>query len=281
MSAARAASFAGLSLDKPRLMGVLNVTPDSFSDGGDFIDAERAIAHGRALAEAGADIVDVGGESTRPGAAPVPEEEELRRVLPVIEALVADGTAISIDTRHAGVMRRALAAGARIVNDVSALTTDPAGIEVVAEAGTPVILMHMQGEPGTMQDNPAYDDAAIEVRDYLLERAATLQRAGVAAADIALDPGIGFGKNIGHNLDVLARLDLYRDTGHPVVLGVSRKSMISRLDRDVPPKQRVPGSIAAALAGRARGVQIFRVHDVAETRQAFAVWEAIANAAAD
>lgn len=270
-------SFAGLALDRPRLMAVINATPDSFSDGGEAFAREDALNRGRAFLAEGADILDVGGESTRPGAAPVSAQEEIRRVVPVIEALAAEGALVSIDSRRAEVMRAAVQAGARIINDVSALRGEGA-LDAAAELGVPVILMHMQGEPGTMQDNPTYDDVVAEVRDGLLARARTCREAGIAAQDIALDPGIGFGKTVAHNLSLLAHLDSLTATGHPVVLGVSRKSYIAKIDRDVPPGERVAGSIATALAAWDQGVRVFRVHDVAEHRQALAVYGAIAEA---
>lgn len=270
-------SFAGLSLDRPRLMAVINATPDSFSDGGEAFALNDAVARGRAFMAEGADILDIGGESTRPGAAPVSVEEEIRRVVPVIEALAGEGALVSIDTRHADVMRAAVKAGARIINDVSALTCEGA-LVAAAELGMPVVLMHMQGEPGTMQDNPTYNDVVAEVRDGLLARAEACRKAGIAAADIALDPGIGFGKTVRHNLDLLAHMDDLTRTGHAVVLGVSRKSYIAKVDRDVPPADRVAGSVATALAAWDQGVRIFRVHDVAEHRQALAVYGAIAQA---
>ena len=269
-------SFAGLSLDRPRLMAVINATPDSFSDGGEAFAREDALIRGRAFLAEGADILDVGGESTRPGAAPVSAQEEIRRVVPVIEALVAEGALVSIDSRRAEVMRAAVRAGARIINDVSALRGEGA-LDAAVDLGVPVILMHMQGEPGTMQDNPTYDDVVAEVREGLLDRARTCRQAGIAAQDIALDPGIGFGKTVAHNLALLAHLDGLTATGHPVVLGVSRKSYIAKVDRDVPPGERVAGSVATALAAWDRGVRIFRVHDVAEHRQALAVYRAIAE----
>tara|TARA_R110000772_G_scaffold268561_1_gene396116 strand:- start:10917 stop:11795 length:879 start_codon:yes stop_codon:yes gene_type:complete len=270
-------SFAGLTLDRPRLMAVINATPDSFSDGGEAFALEDALNRGRAFLAEGADILDVGGESTRPGATRVSAQEEIRRVVPVIEALAAEGALVSIDSRRAEVMRAAVTAGARIINDVSALRGEDA-LDAAAELGVPVILMHMQGEPGTMQDNPAYDDVVAEVRDGLLDRARACREAGIAAQDIALDPGIGFGKTVAHNLALLAHLDRLTATVHPVVLGVSRKSYIAKVDRDVPPGERVAGSIATALAAWDRGVRIFRVHDVAEHRQALAVYGAIAEA---
>lgn len=268
-------SFAGLTLDQPRLMGVVNVTPDSFSDGGDFLDPSLAIQHGLQMSADGADILDIGGESTRPGSAPVSIDEELDRVIPVIEGLAAHGKLVSIDTRHAEVMRQAIAAGARIVNDVTALTHDADSMGVCAKAGIDIVIMHMQGDPQTMQDNPSYDDASADIMAYLQERVRVIEAAGVPRAKIAVDPGIGFGKNLDHNLRVLSKLGDYETLGLPVLLGVSRKSFITKIDRDVPPKDRVAGSVAAAIAGFARGVRLFRVHDVAETRQAMAVWRAI------
>ena len=268
-------TFAGLALDRPRLMGVVNVTPDSFSDGGHFLDPEVAVRHGLALMEDGADILDVGGESTRPGAAPVSLDDEIARVVPVIAGLAEAGALVSIDTRHAEVMRRAIAAGARIVNDITALTHDPESAGVCAEAGVDIVLMHMQGEPQTMQQNPSYDDVVGDIFMYLETRLLELGDAGIMPDRIAIDPGIGFGKTLDHNLDLLAGIDAFHALGVPLLLGVSRKSFISRIDRDAEPKARVAGSIAAAIAGWDRGVQIFRVHDVAETRQALAVWQAI------
>lgn len=272
-----ASSFAGLTLDRPRLMAVINATPDSFSDGGEAFAVEDAVRRGRAFLAEGADILDIGGESTRPGAEPVPVAEEIRRVVPVIKALAAEGALISIDSRRADVMRAAVKAGARIINDVSALTGEGA-LDAAADLGVPVILMHMQGEPGTMQDNPSYGDVVAEVRDGLLARAQACREAGIADQDIALDPGIGFGKTVAHNLSLLAHLDSLTATRHPVVLGVSRKSYIAKIDRDVPPGDRVAGSVATALAAWDQGVRIFRVHDVAEHRQALAVYGAIAEA---
>ena len=271
-------SFAGLPLNQPRLMGVVNVTPDSFSDGGDFLDSSLAIQHGLKLSDDGADILDVGGESTRPGSAPVSIDEELARVIPVIEGLAGEGKLVSIDTRHAEVMRQAISAGAKIVNDVTALTGDPNSMRVCAATGVNVVIMHMQGEPQTMQDNPTYDDAASDIMTYFRERVTVMQAAGIARDKIAVDPGIGFGKNLDHNLRVLSKLGDYADINLPVLLGVSRKSFISRIDRDVPAKERMAGSVSAAIAGYTRGVRLFRVHDVAETRQALAVWDAIETA---
>jgi len=271
-------SWAGLSLDRTRIMGVLNVTPDSFSDGGTFLDPARAIAHGRALLEAGADIVDIGGESTRPEAEPVTPEEELRRVLPAVRALADAGALVSIDTRHAAVMGAALAAGARIVNDVTALAGDPQSLEAVRRSGAGVVLMHMGGDPRTMQRDPRYEDVTLDVLDYLERRIAVCEAAGIARDRIAVDPGIGFGKTLAHNLALLARLGAFHGLGAAVLLGASRKSFIAKASRGEEAKARLPGSLAAALAAAGQGVQLLRVHDVAETRQALALKERIDSA---
>jgi dihydropteroate synthase len=270
--------WAGFVLDRPLLMGIVNATPDSFSDGGDFAVPETAVAHGRALLAAGADIIDVGGESTRPGATPVDPQEEISRVEPVIRALAEAGAAVSIDTRHEAVMAAALAAGARIVNDVSGLREE-ASLATVARHRAPVVLMHMRGDPRTMQDDPVYDCAPLDVLDYLEERVAVCLAAGVARADVAVDPGVGFGKRLRHNLAILAHLSLLHLTGCPILLGASRKSFISSsVARGEPPRQRLPGSLAAELNGLDQGVRIVRVHDVAETWQAVQVWRGIAAA---
>lgn len=267
--------FAGLSLDKPRIFGIINVTPDSFSDAGEALALEDALIRGRKMLGAGADGLDVGGESTRPGAEPVGIDDEIARVLPVVRALSDIGALVSIDTRRAPVMAAAIEAGAKIVNDVTALTFDAASLGLVAESGVAVILMHMLGEPGAMQDNPQYQDAAMEVFGFLKQRVAACEAAGMEPGRIAVDPGIGFGKTVDHNLDILARLDLYRGLGCPVLLGASRKSFIAKLSRGEAPKDRVAGSLAAVLAAAGKGVRLFRVHDVAETRQALTVWRAI------
>jgi dihydropteroate synthase len=272
---ARRAPFAGLTLDRPRLMGVVNVTPDSFSDGGDFADTETAIAHGLALRDAGADILDIGGESTRPGSEPLPVETELARVLPVIQALARASALVSVDTRRARVMGEAIAAGARIVNDITALAGDPESLGLVARTSVSAVLMHMQGEPRSMQANPVYVEAPLDIRDFFVERLAAAAAAGIPAERIAIDPGIGFGKNDRHNIAILQGLGFYHELGVPILLGVSRKSFIGRLSRKEPAKQRLAGSLAGGLAGLDRGVQILRVHDVAETRQAMAVWQAL------
>jgi dihydropteroate synthase len=271
-------TFAGLSLSRTVVMGVINVTPDSFSDGREALEARAAVARGQAMLDDGADILDVGGESTRPGAAPVTVAEEIARVAPVVRELAATGALVSIDTRRAAVMEAAITNGARIVNDVTALTGDPLSLSVVAETGVAVILMHMQGEPATMQLAPHYEDAASEVHDWLVERIAACEGAGIGRQRIAVDPGIGFGKTVEHNLDILASLDKYQPLGCALVVGVSRKSFIGRLSRNELPKERLPGSLAAALAAVARGADILRVHDVGETRQALSVWHAIAEA---
>jgi dihydropteroate synthase len=285
LSAPRA-PFAGLDLGTPRIMGVVNVTPDSFSDGGDRFDARRAVDDGLAMVEAGAAILDVGGESTRPGSAPVDADEELRRVVPVVRGLAESGALVSIDSRRATVMAAALDAGARVINDVTALEGDPDSLALAAERGVPVVLMHMRGEPGSMQAAPRYDDAALDIYDYLEGRVAACEAAGIARADIAVDPGIGFGKTVTHNLEILDQMALYQGLGCAVVLGVSRKGFIGKLPgggmaRGAAPKARLPGSLAAALAGLERGVQILRVHDVAETAQALAMWRAIADRGRD
>ena len=268
------APFAGLATDRPLIMAIVNVTPDSFSDGGDFFDPAAAIAHGEAMLAAGADILDIGGESTRPGADPVPPEEEERRVLPVIRHFAAKGATVSVDTRHASVMDSAAAAGVRIINDIAGLG-DPQALPVVARTGTPVVVMHMQGDPGTMQANPTYRDAALDVFDWLEERVARCVAAGVPAERIAVDPGIGFGKRTEHNLEILRHTSLYHALGCTVLIGLSRKGFIGRLSREEPPKERLPGSLAAGLETLNQGAQILRVHDVAETAQARAVWEAL------
>jgi dihydropteroate synthase len=274
LSAPRA-PVAGLSLDRPRVMGILNVTPDSFSDGGDRADPAVAVRDGLAMLAAGADILDVGGESTRPGAQPVSLEAERARVLPVVAALAKAGAIVSIDTRHAAIMREAVAAGAAIINDVTALEGDPESLAAAAASGAPVILMHMQGEPQTMQANPTYDSAALDIYRYLVGRLDACAAAGIDPARVVVDPGIGFGKTLAHNLQLFEQLALFQGLGCAVLLGASRKSFISKLyPRATGPKQRLGGSLAAALFGLQRGVQILRVHDVAETCQAVAVWQA-------
>ena len=260
-----------------RVMGIVNVTPDSFSDGGRHFDPPAALAHAWRLVAEGADILDVGGESTRPGAEAVPAEAEIARVVPLVRAIRAEsGAPISVDTMKPEVARAAVAAGASIWNDVTALRHAPESLETAAELGCEVVLMHMQGEPSTMQREPDYADVVTEVSDFLAERAEAAMRAGVARERIWLDPGIGFGKHpIRHNLPLLANLDRIIALGFPVLLGVSRKRFIGRLDHEAPADQRLGGSIAAALAGAAAGVAAVRVHDVRETVQALKVWAAI------
>ena len=253
-------------------MGILNVTPDSFSDGGEWFGREAAVAHAHALAAEGADLVDVGGESTRPGAHGVGEAEELRRVLPVVEALAADlPAALSIDTSKAGVARAALAAGATFVNDVTALRGDPAMAEVVAGAGCECCLMHMLGRPRTMQEDPRYADVVDDVRAFLEERAAFAVAAGVEPERIHLDPGIGFGKTAAHNLELLRRLDEIAAIGFPVVIGTSRKSFLGRLTGRDDPHDRVAATVATSVLAYERGARVFRVHDVAATADALKV----------
>lgn len=272
------APWAGFDLSRSLVMGIVNVTPDSFSDGGDHGSAEAAVAHGRRLWVEGADILDIGGESTRPGAAPVAAEVEIARVVPVIRALAADGAVISIDTRHAAVMKAAAEAGAHIINDVTALTGDPDSLSVAAATGLPVVLMHMQGEPQTMQDAPHYGDVTAEVVDWLSARIDAAVAAGIPPAKIAIDPGIGFGKDLSHNVDLLARTAALHALGCPLLIGVSRKRFIAGLSKGEAPKDRVAGSIAAALHALGQGAHILRVHDVAATVQAVTVWQALQSA---
>lgn len=264
-------------MTRPRVMGIVNVTPDSFSDGGRLASVDAAVAHGLRLVEQGADILDIGGESTRPGAEPVSESDELARVLPVIEALRSEwGGPISIDTLKPAVARAAVRAGATMWNDVTALTGAPDSTAAAAELGCDVVLMHMQGEPRTMQAAPRYDDVAVEVRDGLVERAEAAMSAGVNRGRIWLDPGIGFGKTLDHNLALIRHLDSLTATGFPVLFGASRKRMIQAVDSTAhDPMDRLGGSLALALEAARRGAGIVRVHDVRETVQALAVQAAI------
>jgi dihydropteroate synthase len=262
-----------LDLSRPRVMGILNVTPDSFSDGGRFVDRERALAHARRMVADGADIIDIGGESTRPGAAPVSADEERERVVPLVEALARDGIPVSVDTMKPDVMRAALAAGAGMINDVRALQA-PGALAAVAAGRAAVCLMHMRGEPRTMQDEPHYTDVVTEVRDFLVGRARACEAAGIARGRIVIDPGFGFGKTVAHNLALLRALRVLVATGYPVLAGLSRKSMLGVVaGRDV--NERAPASVAAALAAVVRGAAIVRVHDVRETVDALKVWQAI------
>jgi dihydropteroate synthase len=257
-----------------KLMGVVNVTPDSFSDGGLYLDAEAAIAHGQELTEAGAEILDVGGESTRPGAEAVSLEEELRRVVPVIAGLEGIEAQISVDTSKAAVAAAALEAGAEVVNDVTALRGDPEMAGLCADRGATVVLMHMLGTPRTMQANPVYDDVVDEVKAFLAERVEAAVAAGIGEERIWLDPGIGFGKTAEHNLELLRRLGELRELGRPLVIGTSRKSFIGRVDGS-DAGERLGGTIASSVLAAAEGAAVLRVHDVAEASQAMAVTTAI------
>lgn len=269
------ASWAGLTLDRPRIMGILNVTPDSFSDGGRYDGLDAAVAAARAMAASGADIVDIGGESARPGAEPVSPEEEQARILPAIRALAASGCRISVDTRNAATMAAALDAGAAIVNDVSALAHDPASAPLVAARGCPVVLMHMRGTPVTMRAFAVYRDVAAEVRSELAARLEAAELAGIRRDRIALDPGIGFAKLPAQNVALLHHLPLLLDLGCPILVGVSRKSLIGKLAGVKDPRERGPGSLAAGLWALSHGASVLRVHDVPETVQAVRVWHAI------
>jgi dihydropteroate synthase len=273
------AALAGITLDRPRLMGILNVTPDSFSDGGRLATTGQLIEAAQAMA--GADILDIGGESTRPGAATVPEAEERDRVVPAIRALRQAGiaTPISIDTRKAAVARAAMTAGATIVNDVSALTHDPQLGAFAALQRLPVILMHAQGTPATMQDRPSYDDVLLDVYDALASRVQAAQAFGIPRDRIVIDPGIGFGKTQDHNVALLQGIGLFHGLGLPILLGASRKRFIGTLTGEGQADRRLPGSLAVALAAVGQGVQILRIHDVAEMRAALTVWQAVQGAA--
>ncbi|MEZ5774873.1 MAG: dihydropteroate synthase [Hyphomicrobiaceae bacterium] len=267
--------IGGLPPSGTLVMGVVNVTPDSFSDGGRLASAEAAIAHGLKLAAEGAAILDIGGESTRPGSDPTPLRVELDRVLPVIEGLRSrTDRLISIDTRKAGVMRAAIAAGVDMLNDISALSHDPEALEVAAGSGLPVVIMHALGDPKTMQVDPRYDDVQTDIYDYLEARIAACEAAGLRRDRLIVDPGIGFGKTLQHNLELMAGLGLFHGLGTPVLLGASRKRFIGTITGESEPSARVAGSIGAALAGAAQGVQIVRVHDVRETRAALDMFEA-------
>jgi dihydropteroate synthase len=257
-----------------KLMGVVNVTPDSFSDGGLYLDPEAAVEHGRELAAQGAQILDVGGESTRPGAEAVTAEEELRRVEPVVAGLAGGGAAVSVDTSKAAVAAAALEAGAEIVNDVTALQGDPEMAWLCAERGATVVLMHMRGDPRTMQDEPRYDDVVEEVRAFLVERVEAAVAAGIAAERVWLDPGIGFGKTAAHNHELLRRLGELAEIGRPLVVGTSRKTFIGKADGS-PVDDRLGGTIASSVLAAAEGADVLRVHDVAEVRQALVLADAV------
>jgi dihydropteroate synthase len=266
-----------LDLSRPRIMGIVNVTPDSFSDGGRFIDADVAIAHAHQLIAEGADVIDIGGESTRPGAMPVDAEAELGRVLPVLRALRDVPVPVSVDTLKPEVMRAVLAEGASLINDVNALRA-PGAMEAVAASNAAVCLMHMRGEPRTMQHAPHYDNVVTEVRDFLVERARACETAGIVRARIAIDPGFGFGKTVEHNFTLLRELPVLARAGYTVLFGASRKSSLGRVIGR-PEGDRLHASVAAALLAVERGASIVRVHDVAATRDALAVWQALHGAA--
>jgi dihydropteroate synthase len=269
-----------IRLDQPQVMGILNVTPDSFSDGGEFMDdPEIAHAHAAQMVEAGAAIVDVGGESTRPGAAAVWEGDELKRVIPAIERLAAAGAAISVDTRRPAVMEAALAAGAQIINDVSALRHDPRSLEFAARAGVPVVLMHAPGEGEDLHGGAYYDDVVLDVFDWLRDRRDAALAAGIAREKIVLDPGIGFGKTLADNLALLNAVPLFHALGQPLLLGASRKRMIGAMSNEAPVHRRLGGSVALSVKAMDAGVQLIRVHDVAETVQARDVWRGLRDAA--
>jgi len=266
-------------LDQPQVMGIINATPDSFSDGGQFADAAGAAEAGAQMVAEGAAIVDIGGESTRPGAATVWEGDEIERVAPIVRQLAGGGAAVSIDTRKAGVMEAGLAAGARLVNDVSALTFDERSLGVLAAAGVPVVLMHHQGDPQTMQDNPRYGDVLVEVYDWLEERIAAAEAAGIKRDRILIDPGFGFGKTVAHNLELMNNLALFHSLGCALVVGASRKRTIGALSNEAPADRRLGGSIAFALKAIEQGAQIVRVHDVPETVQALRIWRGLKDQA--
>ncbi|SLN40061.1 Dihydropteroate synthase [Roseovarius gaetbuli] len=269
------APMAGIGFDAPRIMGILNVTPDSFSDGGQHFDPAVAIAHASAMADQGAAMIDVGGESTRPGAPAVEIEDEIARTQPVIAAIRSEiATPISIDTRKAPVARAARGAGADLINDVAGLTFDPDLAPYAVESGLPVCIMHAQGTPETMQRDPRYDNVVLDVYDWLAARIDALVALGIARAAIMTDPGIGFGKTQAHNLALLQNLSLFHGLGCPILLGASRKRFIGDLSQTPIAADRVPGSLAVALGGVAQGVQMLRVHDVAETRAALQLWQA-------
>ena len=266
-----------LDFARPRVMGILNITPDSFADGGRHFDHELALTHARRMQADGADIIDVGGESTRPGAAAVSERTEIARVIPVIEALAAEKFLVSVDTMKPGVMRAAIAAGAAMINDVRALQARGA-LEAVAASGCAVCLMHMQGKPRTMQSDPDYLEVVREVRDFLVGRALIAEGAGIARDRIAIDPGFGFGKTMAHNLALLRSLRVFAQTGYPVLAGLSRKATIGEITGR-PVEERMAGSVAAALNAVAHGAAIVRVHDVRETADALNVWLAVETGA--
>ena len=266
-------------LDQPQVMGIVNATPDSFSDGGQFANAAEAAEAGARMASEGAAIIDVGGESTRPGARSIWEGDEIERIVPVIRQLSAGGAAVSVDTRKADVMTPAVEAGARMINDVSALTYDARSGEVAAAANVPIVLMHHRGAPEVMQDDPRYDDVIVEVYLWLEERISAALDAGVARENILVDPGFGFGKNVGHNLELMNGLALFHSLGCPLVIGASRKRTIGALSGEAPVERRLAGSIAFAMKAAEQGAQLIRVHDVFETVQALKVWRGLRDQA--
>ncbi len=269
-----------IRLDQPQVTGILNITPDSMSDGGQFMDDPAvAQAHAAAMLEAGAALIDIGGESTRPGAAAVWEGDELKRVIPAVERLAASGAAISVDTRRPGVMEAALAAGAHVINDVSALRHDPRSLEFAARVAVPVVLMHAPGEGEDLHGGADYGDVVLDVFDWLAARRDAAIAAGIARDRIILDPGIGFGKSLADNLALLNALPLFHALGQPLLVGASRKRMIGALDNEVPAHKRLGGSLALAMKAMDAGVQLLRVHDVAETVQAARVWRGLRDAA--
>lgn len=268
-----------IPLDQPRVMGILNVTPDSFSDGGRYADAEAAAAAGSAMADAGASLIDVGGESTRPGAQPAWEGDEIARVMPVVERLAHGGATVSIDTRKASVMEAALAAGAEIVNDVSALSFDKAAVTLLAARDCPIVIMHSPDATGGLHESGGYQDVLTEVYDWLDARIAALEAAGIARARLIIDPGIGFGKSLADNLALLNGLSLFHGLGCPVLIGASRKRFIGALSNEAPVEQRLGGSLAVAVETVRQGVQLVRVHDVLETVQALQIWRGLRDRA--
>ena len=268
-----------IRLDQPQVMGIVNATPDSFSDGGRFADAPAAAEAGAQMATDGAAIIDVGGESTRPGARMIWQGDEIERIGPVIRQLAGGGAAVSADTRKADVMTAAIEAGARLINDVSALTYDDRSASVVAASGVPVVLMHHKGPPETMQDDPHYDDVLVEVYQWLEERIAAALDAGIARDKILIDPGFGFGKKLAHNLELMNSLAIFHSLGCPLVVGASRKRTIGALSNEAPADRRLGGSIAFALKAAEQGVQLLRVHDVFETVQALRVWRGMRDQA--
>ena len=262
-------------MKKIEIMGIVNVTSDSFYDGGKYISTNQAIEHGIKLWEEGADILDIGGESSRPGALPIDEQEELRRVIPVVAALALKGIRISVDTWRAKVMAESIAAGAEIINDITALEGDSEAVSLIAKSKAKIILMHMQGRPSSMQLSPSYLSAPLEVKNYLCKRIKFCQDAGITKEKIVIDPGIGFGKTLEHNLQIMANIGLLQELGCKILVGASRKSFISMQCGNVPPAERLPGSLIAAAYLADKGAEILRVHDVKETKQAIEIWQAI------